>query len=157
MKDTARNVALLAPVPLEHLVDGQTVAASEGRVAFGSRAWEVFRELDGLRKGQLVDVYIYASHTEGPPVFEVTWHAEYIGHVDGIAGAHPAGMRYRPPSTGKYPSDNEGHWAVFWEVQNLRPLPAGSRMRLADFAGLGKSRVYRPGFVPEGPLLIEHP
>lgn len=157
MKGTARNVALLAPVPLEHLIDGQTVAASEGRVAFGSRAWEVFRELDGLRKGQLVDVYIYASHTEGPRVFEVTWHAEYIGQVDSIAGAHPAGMRYRPPSTGKYPSDNEGHWAVFWEVQNLRQLPEGSRLRLADLAGFGKRRAYRRGFVPEGPLLIEHP
>src|SRR5206468_3141526 len=109
-----------------------TIAADQGRVAFGSRAWEVFRELDGLRKGQPVDVYIYASHTEGPQVFAVTWHAEYIAHVDGIAGAHPAGMQYRPPSTGKYPSDNEGKWAVFWEVQKLRQLPERDHLRLAD-------------------------
>ena len=64
MTISAKNVALLAPVPEEHLLDGVNVIHVEGRVAFGSRAWEVFRELDALRKGDPVDVYIYASHAE---------------------------------------------------------------------------------------------
>lgn len=157
MANTARHVALLAPVPLEHLLDGQIVAVKQGKVAFGSRVWELFQELDQLRKGQAVDLYIYASHTVGPQILEATWHAEYIGHVHSVEGAHPEGMLYRPPSTAKYRSDNEGHWAVFWEVQHLRPLPEGHRVRLVDLEGFGKEKRYRRGFIPERPFLIEHP
>lgn len=154
---TALDVALLAPVPLEHLQDGQKVCTKEGRVAFGSRAWEVFRQLDSLRKGMPIDVYIYASHTDQPPKFKVSWHARYVRHVDSFNGAHPEGTRFRPPSTAKYPDDNQGYWAVFWEVEALRKLPQPEQMRLADFTGFGKRRAYRRNFVPEGPLLIEHP
>jgi hypothetical protein len=52
MIETARHIAFLAPVPLQHLVSGRPVSAAEGRVAFGSRAWEVFRELETSQKGQ---------------------------------------------------------------------------------------------------------
>jgi hypothetical protein len=93
----------------------------------------------------------------GPLEFEATWHGGYIGHVDGINGAHPSGMRYRPPSTAKYPSDNQGLWAIFWEVEALRQLPPSKRLRLADLTGFGKRRVYGRGFIPEGPMIIEHP
>jgi len=129
----------------------------EGRVAYGSRAWEVFRELDGLKKGIPIDAYIYASHTDGPPSFEASWYGRYIGHVESVGGAHPAGMRYRPPSTAQYPSDNLGYWAVFWEVEQLREFASDERLRLADFTGFGKRRAYATLFVPEGPLLVEHP
>jgi hypothetical protein len=74
---TASNVALLAPVPFEHLNDGQEVVQKEGKVAFGSRAWETFRELDKLRKGMPVDVYIYESHGGGHYDFKVSWRARY--------------------------------------------------------------------------------
>ncbi len=50
MTNTVANVALLAPVPLVHLMAGADIAKREGRVAFGSRAWDVFRELDALRR-----------------------------------------------------------------------------------------------------------
>ena len=154
---TAAHIALLAPVPLEHLLDGKTVAETTGRVAFGSRAWQVFRELDSLRKGMPVDVYIYASHSAEHRDFEVSWHARYLGHVDSIMGAHPEGMKYRPPSTGQYPSDNSGHWAVFWEVEDLQPLPKDQQTSLGDLTGFGKKKAYGHAFPPEGPLLIEHP
>jgi hypothetical protein len=154
---TAAHIALLAPVPLEHLVDGQKAVESEGKVAFGSRAWEVFRELDTRRKGIPVDVYIYASHSDGQREFEVSWHGRYIGHVEGKMGAHPDGMKYRPLSTGKYPNDNSGHWAVFWEIEDLRPLPKERRIVLASLTGFGKKKPYGHAFPPEGPLLIEHP
>ncbi|MGH9890979.1 MAG: hypothetical protein ACREA0_03135 [bacterium] len=157
MKTTASHVALLAPVPLVHLTDGADIAKREGRVAFGSRAWDVFRELDGLRRGLTVDAYLYASHIDGPLVLAATWHARYIGHVESVNGAHPGGMRYRPPSTARYPSDNQGHWAVFWEVEALRQVAAAEYRPLRDFTGFGKRRPYGRNFVPEGPLLVEHP
>jgi len=103
-----------------------------------------------------VDVYIYASHSEDPRAI-ASWHARYIGQVDSISGAHPAGMRYRPCSTATNPSDNQGHWAIFWEVEDLRSLSNNERLALADLTGFGKKKAYGHGFVPEGPLLIEHP
>jgi hypothetical protein len=139
---TASNVALLAPVPLAHLTDGAVVANEKGKVAFGSRAWEVFRRLDGLRDGLPVDVWIYASHAHvgGPP--KATWRARYIGHVDAVGGAHPQGAKFRPPR------------AIFWEVEYLRELEPGEAMPVADFQGLDRKSRYAKLFVPEGPLLV---
>ena len=157
MRETASNVALLAPVPREHLEDGRLVCETEGRVAIGSRAWEVFRELDHLRHALPVDVYIYPSHSDPPSLLEVSWQAVYIGHVESDGGAHPHGMQFRPPSTAKYANDNEGYWAIFWEVTNLREVSQSARIRIANFTGYGKPKAYKRAFIPEGPLLVEHP
>lgn len=154
---TCRTIALLAPVPLEHLIDGSLVAKEKGRVAFGSRKFDVFRKLDQERHGLPVDVYIYPSHGGGPRVFEVSWRAVYVGSVESQDGAHPAGMKYRPPSTAKYASDNLGHWAAFWEVADLQELLQAERLTVAQFTGFGKKKPYGTNFPPEGPLLVEHP
>jgi hypothetical protein len=154
---TCSNVALLAPVPLEHLVDGRLVAQQRGRVAFGSRVFELFRELDKLRHGLPVDVYIYPSHAGGVRVFEVSWRGVYVGSVESQDGAHPEGMKYRPPSTAKYPADNLGLWAVFWEVAELQEIVQSKRMSVGQFTGFGKKKSYGHSFPPEGPLLVEHP
>ena len=151
---TAAHIALLAPVPLEHLVSGATL---QNRVAFGSRAWEVFRKLDELRGGMAVDVYIYASDADGDRDFKVTWQARYVRHVESKMGAHPAGMKYRPPSTENYPNDNSGYWAVFWEVEDLHRLRQDQYMSLAQLTGFGNKKPYGHAFPPEGPLLIKHP
>jgi hypothetical protein len=55
--ETAAHVALLAPVPLEHLIDAKNKSDTESRVAFGSRVWELLAELDTLRKSMPVDLY----------------------------------------------------------------------------------------------------
>jgi hypothetical protein len=103
-----------------------------------------------------VDVYIYASCSpEYHP--EVSWYGRYIGHVESIGGRHPAGMKFRPPSTGNYPDDNKGYWAVFWEVEGLQELPVDKHILTNKFSGLNKPKTYEPGFVPEGPILITHP
>jgi hypothetical protein len=147
--------AILAPVPEEHLIDGEEVCAREGRVAFGSRAWERFREVDTGRNGMSVEVLIYESGGLSKP--EARWRATYVGHVEGHSGAHPNGMKYRPPSTAKYEMDNKGYWAVFWEVSGLRRVPKGEEVKIRDLRGLGKKSYYSPTFIPEGPLLIEYP
>jgi hypothetical protein len=154
---TCHNVALLAPVPLEHLVDGRLVAQQMGHVAFGSRVFELFRQLDALRNGLPADVYIYPSHAGGPRVCEVSWQGVYLRSVESSDGAHPEGMKYRPPSTAKYPADNLGHWGVFWEVADLRELAPADRMSVGQFTGFGKKKPYGHSFPPEGPLLVEHP
>src|SRR5690242_500641 len=96
-KSALIDFALLAPVPEEHLLDGRGVAVTKGFVAFGSRKWELFREIDRLRDGQDVPVLIYPSHedVELKLTFVVAWTAWYVGHVSSRMGAHPDGMKYR--------------------------------------------------------------
>ena len=150
------NVALLAPVPLIHLTDGALVCQQEGKVAFGSRAWEVFRDLDRTRVSESVDVLIYASHAnaDGPAV--VTWRAKYIGHVEAKNGTHPEGMQYRPPSTAEHSSDNLGYWAVFWEVTDLHELPADEAIPVKELQSLA-GKYFKASFVPEGPIIMSNP
>jgi hypothetical protein len=157
MRPVSYDVALLAPIPLEHLEDGSEVCRREGRVAFGSRAWEVFRKLDDLRNGLPVEVFIYASHDPGVRRLVVSWRALYIGHVESVNGAHPEGMKVRPPSTARYLDDNQGYWAVFWEVEELHRLEEGQGNPTGSFWGLEKANSYGRNFVPEGPILIRYP
>jgi hypothetical protein len=133
------------------------VCQREGRVAFGSRAWEVFRKLDELRNGLPVEVYIYASHGPGIRGIVVSWSGIYVGHVESVNGAHPEGMRFRPPSTGKYEDDNRGYWAVFWEIEELHSLDESEHIPTGRFWGFDKRKSYGGNFVPEGPILIRHP
>jgi hypothetical protein len=151
---TAAHIALLAPVPLVHLLDGETTAATKGKVAFGSDNQNLFLRLDSLREGMPVDVYIYASHNDGQGHCDASWHARYIRHVESKRGTHPDGMEYRPLSTAKV---SERHSKLFWEVEDLRRLPKEQRMALAELTGFGKKKSYGHAFAPKGPLLIEHP
>lgn len=148
--------SLLAPVPLEHLLDATAVCRAEGKVAFGSRAWEVFRELDVERNGAPVDVYIYASGDLGSAKIEVSWRGRYIGHVEGKNGAHPDGLRFRPPSTAKNPTDNKGHWAVFWELDQLNQLEPSERIPTGAFIGHKSGKLCAKNFVPGGPVIVAY-
>jgi hypothetical protein len=149
------TIALLAPVPEEHLLSGADVCASQGEVAFGSRAWELFQRLDDLLAGQPCDCLIYASDSAkpvSPPT--VTWKAQYIRQVASRNGAHPAKMTFRPPSTERYEADNKGHWAIFWHVANLKPLSVDQRIKVSSLRGYEKPNRYLLNFIPEGPVLI---
>jgi hypothetical protein len=156
--DCAADIALLAPVPREHLVDGNQTALTMGKVAFGSRAYDVFLKLDEERGGKPVDVYIYESYGSGQYDFRVSWHARYLGYVGAVDGAHPDGMKYRPASTAKYAGDNEGgDWLLFWEVDLLEEIPEPERLHVGHFMPYGKKKPYGKFFVPRGPMLVEHP
>jgi hypothetical protein len=148
---TDGHIALLAPVPLEHLESGLTL---KDKVAFGScgnRALKLFNKLDKERAGMDVDVYIYASPAQCD--FEASWSARYIRSVLSVNGAHPDGMKYRPESTA---SDTESD--VFWEVKDLKRLPPEERILVSTLTGFGsKKKAYSPTFAPRSPLLINHP
>ena len=147
------DFALLAPVPIGLLEASGVVEEHEGKVAFGSNAWELFRKLDDLRGAEVIDVFIYASRNDEPSDLDATWTGRYVGHKESRGGAHPDGRRYRPDSTRA--EDKTGHWAVFWEVVNLRRLP--TPIPVADFVGYRKQRQYRTNFVPEGPVIVHQP
>ena len=118
--DTAANIALLAPVPAEHLKSALELLKTTDKVASGSMNYLLFQELEKERHGLPVEVYIYASGKEDCPEAAPFWSAKYIGFTpcsETRLGSHPNGMKYRPESTRKYAADNEGHWLVFWDSQ----------------------------------------
>lgn len=154
---TIQEVALLAPVPLEQLIDGMAVCDRQGKVAFGSRAEEIFRQLDRLRHGQPVEVYIYASCAPGRSSCKVSWRGIYLGYVEGRHGAHPQGMQFRPPSTARYEDDNDGLWPVFWEATQLWELAAQEHIPMCRFYGWDNRRFFDNNFIPEGPILVHRP
>jgi hypothetical protein len=82
-------------------------------LAFGSGKWELFREIDKQRDGRWAPVLHYPSHEAEPGLtYLVSWFGWYSGHVESRNGAHPGGMKHRPPTAGKNVSDNKGHWAI---------------------------------------------
>jgi hypothetical protein len=148
------SVALLAPVPEEHLLSGQETLRASGKVAFGSKNWELFHTLGEPLRGDECDVLLYASDASrplNPPT--ATWSARFVGFTVAVNGAHEHGMKYRPASTTKYPPDNQGSWTVFWEVTNLRPMSPGVKISL--LRGFKKPHSYLVNFIPRGPSLIQ--
>jgi hypothetical protein len=155
-----RSFAILAPVPEIHLLSAmETITKLEHessdetvKTAFGSMDFEVFRKVDELRGDRSVEVLIYASNSDAdqPLNSQASWHGTYIGHVNSRNGRYPGKAKFRPSST----ATDKPTWAVFWEVQDLKPLP--SPVKMASLKGLGKKSYYNSRFIPESPLLIEY-
>lgn len=58
------NFAVLGPVPHEHLDAGVEVARDTGYVCFGSQNWDLFANVDNMRKGEDVPVLFYPSYED---------------------------------------------------------------------------------------------
>lgn len=152
-----KDFAILAPVPLEHLQTGADIGHKTGFVAFGSRKWELFRQIDELRGGARVPVLIYPSYEDVPAKdsFIVSWVGWYVGCEESGNGKHSQGMSHRPPTTGQYTSDNRGHWAVFWHVCEPRELPVAQRLPISAIQTVKGG--WRKSAPPRGPELVAMP
>lgn len=151
------HFALLAPVPLEHLPSGKSVAEREGFVAFGTRKWDLFRKLEVIRAGAPVPVLIYQSDEgmQAKSTYGVSWFGWYVGSVESRSGAHPLGMKHRPSTTENYPADNAGYWATFWHVQGLRELPKAKQVPIGKIGRIKDG--LRKDTWPRGPELVALP
>lgn len=143
---TDSEIALLAPVPLKHLMSALRVLESKDWVAFGSTSFEVFDKLEKQRENRNVEAYIYASLHDGSNTSQY-WRATYVGTSEwGVELS-----QHRPAST----VDEKG-WGIFWKVEKLREA-SPSDWRIAEMKGFGKKTNYNKFFIPEGPILIQHP
>ncbi|MBS7538071.1 hypothetical protein [Ancylobacter lacus] len=151
------DFAILAPLAAEHLESGQKIAETTGFVAFGSMKWELFSRIESLRGEEPVPVLMYASDHDVPEAqrLRVSWTGFYIGFVLAKGGAHPAGMSHRPPTTAKYAADNSGHWAVFWHVVGLKPVPVAHRPPISALRSIKGG--WRKDAPPRGPELVATP
>lgn len=159
-----RAFALLAPLPEIHLISGLEAIAAQldsddlppdhlPKVAFGCMEFELFGELEKVRNGKAIEVLIYATDAKGeqPLNPEVTWRGLYVGYVGSRRGRYPGKAIFRPKST----ATDSPTWAVFWEIHGLErlktPIPIGK------LRGKNKKTNFQPRFIPDGPVLIEHP
>jgi hypothetical protein len=160
--ETIRTFAVLASIPEPHLFAGLDAIAAQldsddistqtlPKVAFGSMAFDVLRKADELRKGQAVEVLIYATDSEEdqPINPEACWRARYIGHLPSRNGRYPGKAQFRPKVAEK------PVWAIYWEVQGLEKLK--SPVAIAALQGLGQKANLKSRFIPESAVLIEYP
>jgi hypothetical protein len=153
------DFALLAPVPLEHLESGCEVARLKGHVSFQSQKWELFREVDRLRKDSVVPVLIYPSHesVEVEISYLIKWVGWYMRHVeDQAAKRREENEGFRPPTTQKYPQDRVVHNAVFWCVTGLQALAKGGGVPIRDLESY-KTGYWRKDSPPRGPEIVRRP
>jgi hypothetical protein len=140
---------ILAPVPAVHLPSAEETFRREGRVAFGSNAWEFWRK----QTPGAATVWIVASATGFPAVGlpgidpgKLIFRGTYAGMVDARRGVHPT-PALRPASTG-----TDGAWAMFFELTDLARLaPPRSVIGIVMHTGTRLARV------PEGPIAIRDP
>ena len=157
------DFALLAPVPLVHLNSGLVVAETQGFVAFGTRKWQLLRQLNRMRcdvDGQVtgrVAVLIYQSQEDDQAQnsWVVSWFGWYAGSEETNTGAHSGKMQYRPPTTVSSPTDNVGHWSAYWHVSALRKLPLSKQQPIGKIGRIAGG--LRKGAAPRGPELVELP
>ena len=67
------HLALLTPVPVEHLHSGLEVCTREGRVAYGSNSGLCLAGLRHDLEGEECDVLFFASHEGVSGPAKVTW------------------------------------------------------------------------------------
>ena len=147
MQNLSTAIELLAPVPVAHLESGLESLQKTGGVLFGSDAFELFLNLDHLRKGLSVQVWIYESFSNSKAV--VSWrgiYEEFISSNDHHKLEHLQAMR--PPST-----KTDGAFAVYWRLSLLEKLDQS--FPISNLYGRGRSTPFTKFFVPRGPTLIE--
>jgi hypothetical protein len=151
------GVGILAPVPANILRSAQDTCAAVGRVAFGSKAWEVFNKAD-LEYRYALPVLIYPTQHFGDPdklcdPGKATFRAVYLGTKTARGGAHPD-PAVRPPATMHGP-DADTAWPLFWEVSNLVHLSRDNRIAIVSLTAEGQKKPLVNGFVPHGPMLVK--
>ncbi|WP_088889031.1 hypothetical protein [Leptolyngbya ohadii] len=162
--EKTKAFAILVSVPEIHLISGLEAIAAQldsdeplpeqvPKVAFGSMDFEQFGEVEKLRGGRAIGVFIHAADAKGdqPLNPEVTWRGWYVGYVASRRGRYPGKSIYRPKSTLSDPPT----WAVFWELQELEPLK--KPIAIGNLRARGKKTNLQARFIPDSPVLIDYP
>jgi hypothetical protein len=152
MAEPDADVALLTPVPEEHLISGFDVCANLGSVAFGSDSVMVLSEYAHLVVDSTAYVLFYASHSTASTTPAATYRARFVKYVGALATgkAPPSCCDVRPPST-----VTDGPWQSFYVVNNLckldEPIP------LTKLSKANVKTKLKANFVPLGPLIVATP
>lgn len=152
MSEPTADVALLTPVPEQHLEAGMLRCAETGFVAYGTDSGMVLSEFASLvDEEHQSDILFYASESarRGTPV--ATYRGRFVAYEGAVGGkAKPAWAGHRPVTTA-----GDGSWSSFYLVKDLRrldtPVPLTSLKKRNNKGKLAKS------FIPLGPVIIDTP
>jgi hypothetical protein len=142
------TVALFTPVPSLHIEDdGLARCRERGRVAFGTRAFQVLRQLERTANGRPVTVYVYASRTGRNPA--ATHRGRYLGHKANSKMTREDWL-CRPSSTWVC-ADDRDQWPTYYFLADLERLAVPIPIR--RFRSLA---THRPlvNHAPQGPILV---
>lgn len=148
------DVALLAPVPEQHLLSALAHPNKDQQVAFGSEAAITLLTFQHeLGADGIADVLIYASERPVKGFPKATYRARWVR----FEGAVPPGKSsvyaaLRPPSTAL-----DGTWSGFWIVSNLRKLSDADAVEIKSLSGHNKQKKFAGNFIPIGPIIINTP
>ncbi|WP_234179294.1 hypothetical protein [Sphingopyxis sp. NFH-91] len=153
MDEPNADVALLTPVPSEHLISGEATCQQHGYVTYGTDAVDAMMLfVQQIGDDATADVLFYASGTPVSGVPRATYRARFERYLgaksDGTAPAKEAA--FRPPTTAP-----DGRWQSFYVVSNLTRLAVPIEIR--NLTKLSSTAKLKSNFVPRGPLVIETP
>lgn len=152
------GVGILAPVPASIMRSALGTCAAEGKVAFGSGAWEVF-ERANQEYGEGIPVLIYPTHHDGDPDKVcvpgfVPFRAIYLGTTPATKlGMHP-NPAVRPAITINGPSADTAS-SFFWEVSDLKQLSPPERIAITSLTAEGQKKPFTNKFTLHGPILVK--
>jgi hypothetical protein len=150
VEESNADVALLAPVPEEHLQSGLERCRAEGFVAFGTDTAMVLSELKLLvDQEHPADILFYASRMSG--VLTATFRARFVDYEGAVSGkAKPGWAKYRPVSTG-----TDTNFSSFYLVREFRLLERP--IAIASLNKRGNKGKFKSNFRPHGPIIIDTP
>ena len=144
------GIAIFAPIPASILKSSIETCAKAGRVAFGSKAGNVFDKAD-----EGIPVLIYPTGRNDDPDKlcpcdgYVNFRGTYLGTVRAIAGKHP-NPDVRPLAT---ISDTESDF--FWEVSDLVQLAKQDQIAITDLITDSTSKPLTKKYLSFGPRLVK--
>lgn len=146
------DVALLTPVPAQHLASGLEVCAALGRVTFGTDAGMALATFSHTVGDSHADILFYASENPISGTPKATYRGRFVEYVGALAnGKAPSSCaQFRPPTTA-----NDGPWQSFYVVRDLRRLDTPVELnKLSKRDAKGKLKA---NFIPQGPVVIDTP
>lgn len=152
MDEPTADVALLTPVPYQHLRSGLAVCAETGRVTYGTDSGMALAEFAyAVGTDSTADILFYASETPISGFPKATYRARFVEYVGAKNGKAPGtAAAYRPPTTA-----DDGAWQSFYIISDLRELEEPIELRTLTKRN-SKSKL-KSNFIPLGPLVIDTP
>ena len=151
------GIGVLAPVPAIFMKAAQVTCAVQGRVAFGSEAWDVFSRTNKIY-GSGIPVLICPTAHHGDPDHiarpgYATFRATYLGTTSAQAGKHP-NPAIRPAAT-IAGAGADTRWSFFWEVSDLVQLEKQDHVAITSLTAEGQKKPLSNRFVLHGPMLVK--
>lgn len=150
MGEPTADIALLTPVPAQHLESGMKVCTETGFVAFGTDSGMVLSEFRlAVDEAQPADILFYASESSRLGPAAATYRGRFAGYDGAVSGrAKRDWAKHRPPTT-----EHDGAWQSFYLVSDLRKLDAP--IVLTTLTKHGSAGKLSKTFIPLGPLIVD--